>query len=62
MAYRRTIEAFCLRHVEMRRLSFALDIADDLFAVKPAILDKYFIGVAAGNDHSGEVESGDVAL
>lgn len=39
-----------------------LDIRDDLLAVKAPVFNEDLVGVAAGNNHSGKVNSRDVAL
>src|ERR1700733_9359697 len=41
---------------------FGLDILGDLTAMESAVLDENLVSAHAGNDHSGEVETGDIAL
>ena len=38
------------------------DVCNDLFAVETTIFNEDFIGVAAGNDHAGKINSRDIAL
>ncbi|MNH36526.1 hypothetical protein D3C79_973240 [compost metagenome] len=41
---------------------FRNDMIRDQLAVSPSSFDKDFVGVAAGSNHSRDIEAGDIAL